>query len=138
MLLGGVLTDLLGWRWILFINVPIALVAAVLAHRLIAESRNPERASEFDLRGALSATVTAETDRGRRPFRPGPDWPARLGELAYGVYLLADQTGVDVSAAVIATAESVSAHATRASRAISPLLPSSVLSPVRSSCSRAT
>ena len=54
--------------------------------------------------GALTATVTAQTDRGRRPFRPGPDWPARLGELAYGVYLLADQTGVDVAQAVVATA----------------------------------
>lgn len=56
------------------------------------------------LLGALSATVTAQTDRGRRPFRPGPEWPARLGELAYGVYLLADQTGVDVAHAVTATA----------------------------------
>ena len=56
------------------------------------------------LLGALSATVTAQTDRGRRPFRPGPEWPGRLGELAYGVYLLADQTGVDVGTAVTATA----------------------------------
>lgn len=56
------------------------------------------------LLGTLTATVTAATDRGRRPFRPTPDWPARLGELAYGVYLLADQTGVDVTAAVSATA----------------------------------
>ena len=40
-LLGGVLTDLLGWRWILFINVPIGLVAAFFAHRMIAESRAP-------------------------------------------------------------------------------------------------
>lgn len=56
------------------------------------------------LLGTLSATVTTQTDRGRRPFRPGPEWPARLGELAYGVYLLADQTGVDVAHAVTATA----------------------------------
>ncbi|MGI8505963.1 MAG: MFS transporter, partial [Solirubrobacteraceae bacterium] len=56
-LLGGVLTDLLGWRWILFINVPIGLLAAVLAQRLIAEGRNPARARDFDLRGALSATA---------------------------------------------------------------------------------
>jgi hypothetical protein len=56
------------------------------------------------LLGSLTATVTAGTDRGRRPFRPTPDWPARLGELAYGVYLLADQTGVDVAQAVSATA----------------------------------
>ncbi len=56
------------------------------------------------LLGALTATVTSGTERGRRPFRPSADWAPRLGELAYGVYLLADQTGVDVSAAVEVTA----------------------------------
>ncbi len=56
-LLGGVLTDLFSWRWILFINVPIGLVAAVAAQRLLLESRNPGRAQEFDLRGALAATL---------------------------------------------------------------------------------
>lgn len=63
------------------------------------------------LLGSLTATVTAITDRGRRPFRPGPDWPTRLGELAYGVYLLADQTGVEVSEVVASTADNLHAHA---------------------------
>jgi hypothetical protein len=57
------------------------------------------------LLGTLTATVTSETDRGRRPYRPGPNWSQRLGELAYGVYLLADQTGVDVAKAVDLTAQ---------------------------------
>ncbi len=56
-LLGGVITDLLSWRWILFINVPIGLLAAVAAQHYITESRNPGRAREFDLRGALAATL---------------------------------------------------------------------------------
>ncbi|MDP9117202.1 MAG: hypothetical protein M3O28_08110 [Actinomycetota bacterium] len=63
------------------------------------------------LLGALTATVTANTERGRRPFRPGPDWPARLGELAYSVYLLGDQTGVDIAHAVTATAGGMSRQA---------------------------
>jgi len=63
------------------------------------------------LLGSLSATVTTITDRGRRPFRPPPDWPTRLGELAYGVYLLADQTGVDVTQVVTKTADNLHAHA---------------------------
>src|SRR3954453_1805631 len=39
-LLGGVLTDVAGWQWILFINVPIGLAAASLAPRLVAEGRS--------------------------------------------------------------------------------------------------
>ena len=65
------------------------------------------------LLGTLTATVTSATDRGRRPFRPTPDWPTRLGELAYGVYLLADQTGVDVTRAVQATAANLHQQARR-------------------------
>src|SRR5712691_10665169 len=38
-LLGGVLTDSLGWEWVLFVNSPIGLLAALLAPRLIDESR---------------------------------------------------------------------------------------------------
>ena len=56
-LLGGVITDLLSWRWILFINVPIGLIAALLAHRLIAEGRNEETARHYDLAGATTATL---------------------------------------------------------------------------------
>jgi EmrB/QacA subfamily drug resistance transporter len=56
-LLGGVITDLLSWRWILFINVPIGLLAAMAARQFLLESRVPGRAREFDLRGALTATV---------------------------------------------------------------------------------
>ncbi|WP_375480712.1 hypothetical protein [uncultured Jatrophihabitans sp.] len=66
------------------------------------------------LLGALTSTVTAESDRGRRPFRPGPEWAQRVGELAYGVYLLADQSEVDVEPAVLATARQLMARAQQA------------------------
>ncbi len=56
-LLGGVLTDALNWRWILFINVPIGIAAALTTHRLVAEGRNPARTRNFDLAGAVTATV---------------------------------------------------------------------------------
>jgi EmrB/QacA subfamily drug resistance transporter len=56
-LLGGVLTELLGWRWILFINVPIGLAAVLLAHRFIAADAAAERRRDFDLTGALTATI---------------------------------------------------------------------------------
>ncbi|WP_370155479.1 DHA2 family efflux MFS transporter permease subunit [Streptacidiphilus sp. EB129] len=59
-LLGGVLTSALGWRWVLFVNVPVCLVAAALAPLLIAESQESVQAGRrggVDLPGA--ATVTA-------------------------------------------------------------------------------
>jgi EmrB/QacA subfamily drug resistance transporter len=56
-LLGGVLTDLLSWRWILFINVPIGLAAAVLAQRYIVESRAEKSERNFDIAGAITATL---------------------------------------------------------------------------------
>ena len=56
-LLGGVLTDLLSWRWILFINVPIGLIAAVLAERYIVAGRAERSERNFDLAGALTATL---------------------------------------------------------------------------------
>src|SRR5205823_7729027 len=39
-LLGGVLTEWVGWEWVLWVNVPIGIVAAALAPSLIAESRS--------------------------------------------------------------------------------------------------
>ncbi|HEX2125573.1 MAG TPA: MFS transporter, partial [Thermoleophilaceae bacterium] len=39
-LLGGVLTDGLGWEWVLWVNVPVALIVAALTPGLIAESRS--------------------------------------------------------------------------------------------------
>src|SRR5688500_6498314 len=49
-LLGGMLTEWAGWEWVLYVNVPIGLLAALLAPRLLPESRNAgER--HFDIAG---------------------------------------------------------------------------------------
>jgi EmrB/QacA subfamily drug resistance transporter len=55
-LAGGVITDLLSWRWILFINVPIGVVVAILATRMVAEGNTPHATRNFDFLGALTAT----------------------------------------------------------------------------------
>ncbi|MEH1012471.1 MFS transporter [Micromonospora sp. CPCC 206060] len=54
--LGGVLTDLLSWRWAFFINVPVALAVLLVAPTVITESRPTER-PKVDLPGALSVTL---------------------------------------------------------------------------------
>jgi len=56
-LLGGILTDALNWRWILFINVPIGLIAALMTQRYVAEGRDRDRPRVFDLAGAATATL---------------------------------------------------------------------------------
>jgi EmrB/QacA subfamily drug resistance transporter len=56
-LFGGVIVDLISWRWILFVNIPIGLITAILAQRLVAEGNNPNATRHFDLAGALSATL---------------------------------------------------------------------------------
>ena len=54
-LLGGILTDLLSWEWIFFVNVPVGLVGLVLAPFLIDESRDAT-AESYDVPGAVLVT----------------------------------------------------------------------------------
>jgi EmrB/QacA subfamily drug resistance transporter len=55
-LAGGVLTDLLSWRWILFINVPIGLLVLAVARFAITESRGEGERPTLDWLGALTVT----------------------------------------------------------------------------------
>jgi MFS family permease len=55
-ILGGLLTDLLSWRWAFLINVPVAVVAVLAAPLLLPESR-PAQRPRLDLPGALTVTV---------------------------------------------------------------------------------
>jgi EmrB/QacA subfamily drug resistance transporter len=56
-LLGGVLTEYLGWEWVLWVNVPIGIAAAIVAPMLIAESRSESMTRAFDLAGAIAVTA---------------------------------------------------------------------------------
>jgi EmrB/QacA subfamily drug resistance transporter len=56
-LAGGVLTDLLSWRWILFINVPIGLLVLAVARLAITESRAEGERPTLDWAGALTITA---------------------------------------------------------------------------------
>jgi EmrB/QacA subfamily drug resistance transporter len=65
LLAGGVLTTYLSWRWVLFVNVPIGVVVALLAPRAIAAAparqarADGQRAKRggFDIPGAITSTL---------------------------------------------------------------------------------
>jgi EmrB/QacA subfamily drug resistance transporter len=56
-LLGGILTSGLSWRWVLFVNVPIGIAAAAFAPRTLVESRAEREAKTFDVPGAVTVTA---------------------------------------------------------------------------------
>jgi EmrB/QacA subfamily drug resistance transporter len=57
-LLGGVLTELLGWQWILFINVPVGVIGALGALRFIPERTRADIGERhYDVSGAVSVTA---------------------------------------------------------------------------------
>ena len=55
LLLGGFLTELLTWRWTMYVNVAIALPAAIAASRLLVNMRPAER-PRIDVPGVIVAT----------------------------------------------------------------------------------
>ncbi|GAC1513727.1 MAG: DHA2 family efflux MFS transporter permease subunit [Chloroflexota bacterium] len=55
-ILGGILSQGPGWRWVFFVNLPIGILAAAVAPRLLAESRDEDRSRSYDVLGALTIT----------------------------------------------------------------------------------
>jgi EmrB/QacA subfamily drug resistance transporter len=55
LILGGFLTEYGSWRWVLFVNVPVAVLAVIGARQFVPESRD-ERAQGFDVPGAVLVT----------------------------------------------------------------------------------
>jgi EmrB/QacA subfamily drug resistance transporter len=56
LILGGLLTQLLSWPWIFFVNVPVGIVTFILSLRLIPESRDEHAERAFDVAGAVTVT----------------------------------------------------------------------------------
>ncbi len=56
LILGGVLTEYADWRWCLYVNVPIAIAAAVAAFAVVHESKADGEA-KYDIPGAILVTA---------------------------------------------------------------------------------
>jgi len=55
LVLGGVITEWLSWRWVLFVNIPIGILVVVLTPLFVAET--PRLPGRFDLAGAITSTA---------------------------------------------------------------------------------
>ena len=89
LVLGGLLTEWLSWRWVLFINVPVGIAVVALAARYLREpERHPKR---LDLPGALTATtgVAALVYGFIRAAADGWGNPMTIVSLVLGALLLA-------------------------------------------------
>jgi EmrB/QacA subfamily drug resistance transporter len=87
LILGGLLVNGPGWRWIFLINAPIGVIVIVLALRHLDADRPARRHRRFDVAGSVSST-------------------AGVGLLAYGV-LRASTTGWDNASTITALAAAV-------------------------------
>jgi EmrB/QacA subfamily drug resistance transporter len=79
LLLGGILTTYASWRWVLFVNVPIGIVVAAAAPRVLAES--PRRPGRIDVAGAVTGTGgVALLVYGLSKAATGPDGVSHWGD----------------------------------------------------------
>jgi EmrB/QacA subfamily drug resistance transporter len=110
---GGLLVTYASWRWVMFVNVPIGLVVAALATRVLPET--PRRSGRFDLPGAVTATAgVAALVYGLSNAATTPDGVSHWGD-------------AKVIAALTAAAVLLVAFGVIESRSTDPLLPVRVL-----------
>jgi EmrB/QacA subfamily drug resistance transporter len=57
LVMGGLLTQGPGWRWVFFVNVPIGIVTLLAASRILPESHGEDRSRSYDVPGAITATL---------------------------------------------------------------------------------
>jgi EmrB/QacA subfamily drug resistance transporter len=90
-LVGGPVTDGLGWEWIFFINVPVAVAVAALSPVLLRESRDDGRGRRFDVGGAVTITAALVAMVYAVVEAPDAGWADRqtLGLFAISAVLIA-------------------------------------------------
>lgn len=87
-ILGGLLTDLLSWRWAFFINIPVAVGVLIIAPIVLTESR-PAGRTRLDVPGAISVTLGLLALVFGLTRAAATSWaePATLGSIAAAIIL---------------------------------------------------
>jgi hypothetical protein len=88
-IVGGLLTEFAGWRWVFLINVPVAIAAVVLAPRFVPESRRPQEggldyAGAALITGGVGFAVYALLAKGEAPWGD----PVFVGQMLVALALL--------------------------------------------------
>lgn len=102
--LGGALIDLVSWRLVFLLNVPLALLVVVVAGRRVPESRDPGPHGRFDVLGAVLGAVA-------------------LGALTYALITAGARGGTDVVLAAVLAVVTGALFVVRERRTPSPMLP---------------
>ena len=89
--LGGLISQGPGWRWVFFVNPPVCVLVLIATYRLIRPEPRPARVANFDLRGAILATSGMLLLVFALVEAPGHGWGSArtVGELAGAFVLLA-------------------------------------------------
>jgi EmrB/QacA subfamily drug resistance transporter len=100
--LGGLISEYVGWRWVFAVNVPIAVVALVVAPRVLPVDRQSAKATGLDLGGVFFVTaslallvygLTSAGDRG--PDRVASWLPLLLAALALVIFVRHEKRTAD-------------------------------------------
>jgi EmrB/QacA subfamily drug resistance transporter len=96
-LIGGPITDGLGWEWIFFLNVPVAAAVAALSPVLLRESREVAAERRFDAAGAVTITAALVALVYAVVEAPAAGWGSAqtLGLLALTAVLTAVFAGIE-------------------------------------------
>jgi EmrB/QacA subfamily drug resistance transporter len=87
-LLGGILTQYLGWRWNFFINVPIGIFVVIAAMKLVDKHESEEKYTSLDLPGAVSITAALMSLVYGLVKAPTSGWTSHSSLLYFGVSII--------------------------------------------------
>jgi EmrB/QacA subfamily drug resistance transporter len=99
LVVGGILTEIASWRWVMLVNVPIGILVAVIAW--LAVPHTPRRRGRFDLAGAVTSTAGVSGLVYGFVHAASHGWgsPVTLTSILGGIALLATFVVVERSAA---------------------------------------